>query len=99
VKPAPGEAKAGSPLTVVDLVLKARADLEKRLGEAAQRARLTAVHRTTWPDTSLGCPRPDGVYAQVRTEGYRLELELDGRRCTYHSDLRRVVRCPGPGED
>lgn len=99
VKPEAGEAKAGPPATVLDLVQKARADLTQRHGEAAQRARVTAVRQTTWPDTSLGCPQPDGVYAQVPTDGYRLELELDGRRYTYHSDLKRVVRCPGPGED
>jgi hypothetical protein len=95
VKPAPGrESKAGPPPTVLELVQKARADLERRLGEEARRARLVAVRRTTWPDTSLGCPRPDGVYAQVRTDGYRLELELDARRYVYHSDLRHVVWCP-----
>lgn len=89
---------ARSPV-VLDLVQRAREDLAARFGEAAGRARLTGVHRTTWPDASLGCPRPGRVYAQVRTDGYRLELELDGRPYTYHSDERRVVACPGPGKD
>lgn len=48
-----------------------------------------------WPDTSLGCPEPGKVYAQVITPGYRVFLEARGKTYTIHTDRagRRVVFC------
>lgn len=36
-----------------------------------------------WPDGSLGCPVPGGVYTQAEVPGYWVELELAQRRFDY----------------
>ena len=47
-----------------------------------------------WNDSSLGCPKPDQVYMQVITSGYRLTVQAQGKNYEFHSDLgKRVVRC------
>jgi hypothetical protein len=40
-----------------------------------------------WSDTSLGCPRPDQVYAQVMTPGYLFTLAVDDATYNVHTDL------------
>ena len=39
-----------------------------------------------WPSTALGCPQPGHSYAQIVTPGYQVELDVTGRRYTYHTD-------------
>ena len=47
-----------------------------------------------WPDTSLGCPRPDMLYAQVITPGFRIVVDVNGERVEFHADERgTIVRC------
>lgn len=47
-----------------------------------------------WGDTSLGCPKPGEVYAQVITPGYRVVLSANGQTLEYHTDgVDRAVRC------
>lgn len=38
----------------------------------------------TWPDGSLGCPEPDGMYTQALVEGYRIVLDAGGEQVAYH---------------
>jgi len=37
---------------------------------------LIALEPIDWPDTSLGCPKPGYMYAQVITSGYKVTFEL-----------------------
>jgi len=53
----------------------------------------------TWPDTSLGAPRPGYVYAQVLTGGYKVVLLAKGRRYEYHTDTRNRVVLANSGDD
>lgn len=48
-----------------------------------------------WPDTSLGCPEPGMMYAQVITPGYRVVLEVEGKTYEAHTDRggQRVAFC------
>jgi hypothetical protein len=70
---------------------RAREDLAKRLGISVEDVKVRLVRRVTWPDTSLGCPEPGHVYAQVATEGFLIELEAKRTRYSYHTDrVRRV---------
>ena len=39
-----------------------------------------------WSDTSLGCPQPGMMYAQVVTPGYRFRLEAAGEQYDVHTD-------------
>ena len=48
-----------------------------------------------WGDTSLGCPLPGKVYAQVITPGFRLVFDYQGQQNEYHTDRdgSGVVAC------
>lgn len=52
----------------------ARADLAVRLEVDPGSIDVVDVTRVDFPDTSLGCPRPDRVYAQVIRPGYHVLL-------------------------
>ena len=75
------------------LVERARQDLAARLGVDPEAVQTGWVRPTVWPDASLGCPKPDMVYAQVETPGYEIELEANGKTYRYHADQQRVVSC------
>jgi hypothetical protein len=66
-----------TPLQVIELVL---ADLTERVG-ADEPLTTSSLSFATWswseelfPDTSLGCPQPDVVYAQIITRGFQIEF-------------------------
>ena len=48
-----------------------------------------------WRDTSLGCPMPGLVYAQVITPGFRFVFDYQGQQMEYHTnqDGSNVVTC------
>jgi hypothetical protein len=73
----------------------ATADLAERLGITEDGILARSVGRVLWPDTSLGCPEPDIMYAQVQTPGYIILLEVEGETYRYHTDDGgRVILCP-----
>ncbi len=71
----------------------AREDLAKELKVAPQKIQTKSVQPKEWPDAGLGCPEPGRMYAQMITPGFEIVLEAKGRKYTYHSDQKRVVRC------
>ena len=89
------------PAEAVPLVALARADLSARLDADVREIALLSVEAVQWRDTSLGCPQPGMMYAQVITPGYRLVLETAGATYRYHADQdKTVVLCeslPSPG--
>jgi len=64
----------------------AKEDLAKRKGIDAGKITVVAVEAVDWPDTSLGCPEPGMMYAQVITPGYKILLSYAGETYEYHSD-------------
>jgi hypothetical protein len=82
VKP-PAEAK--------EAVRLAREGLAQKLGLASEMVRLVSVEAVEWRDTSLGCPQPGMMYAQVITPGFRVVLEARGKKYDYHTDRGRNV--------
>jgi uncharacterized protein (TIGR00251 family) len=71
-----------------------REDLAGRLNIAAQGIKLASVEGVEWRNTSLGCPQPGMMYAQVIVPGYRVVVEAEGQRYEYHTDRgRSVVLC------
>lgn len=91
--PTPGiESTEVTPPAGAEEVLRlAREDLAQRLGLAPEAIRLVSVEAVEWSDTSLGCPQPGMMYAQVITPGFRVVLEAEGKRYEYHTDRGRVV--------
>lgn len=55
---------------------------------------LVSFAEVQWNDTSLDCPKPGGLYAQVITPGYDVHLIIDGHEHEYHTDMGgAVVQC------
>jgi hypothetical protein len=60
-------------------------DLSKRTGIPPADIKVVSVEAVDWPDTSIGCPEPGRMYAQVLVPGYRIILEAGGKTYVYHS--------------
>ena len=56
---------------------------------------LVSFEPVEWRDASLGCPKPERVYAQVITPGFRLVFEYQGQQYEYHTnqDGSAIVEC------
>lgn len=82
-----------------EVVELAREDLARRLDLESAAIAVVSVQAVEWSDTSLGCPQPGMMYAQVITPGYRVALEAKGQRYDYHTDRSRmVVWCESGGD-
>jgi hypothetical protein len=80
------------------VVWLAKEDLAQRLSLAPDDIQLVSVEAVAWADTSLGCPQPGMMYAQVITPGFRVVLEAKGERYQYHADQDRgIVLCADEG--
>jgi hypothetical protein len=73
------------------LVRKAKVDLAHRLNVPIEDIELMQYEEVFWRDTSLGCPQPGMVYAQVITPGFRITLKAKGQIYDYHTDTSRYV--------
>jgi hypothetical protein len=73
------------------LVDQARSDLARRLGVDPEAVGVVRANLVEWPDTSLGCPRPGMVYAQVPTDGSQIILSHGGVEYPYHTGGSRYV--------
>lgn len=72
-------------------------DLANRKGADPSQVIVESVENVEWRDSSLGCPQPGMMYAQVITPGFRIILRLDALRYTYHADRsRRLTLCENP---
>jgi hypothetical protein len=60
-------------------------DLAKRLSIDPADITVVSAEEVTWSDSSLGCPKPGMMYAQVLVEGSRIVLEANGTRYEYHA--------------
>lgn len=53
------------------------AQVAKALSVTPETLRVVTAEPVEWPDTSLGCPQPGMMYAQVITPGWRVLLQTD----------------------
>jgi len=74
----------------------AQQDLARRLEVSEEDIKVNWIKPKTWTDTSLGCPEPGKDYTQVETQGYQIELEYQGDRYTYHTDMENEILCDSP---
>jgi hypothetical protein len=79
-----GEAAAPAQERVLE---QAREDLAARLSVEKGRIELVEMRRVTWPDGSLGCPRPGMAYTQMLQDGWLIRLKVGDRIYEYHSGL------------
>ncbi|MFH5823783.1 hypothetical protein [Georgenia sp. AZ-5] len=76
----PAPAPAPVPETVAEAAV---ADLTARLGSGDAPVRVVLAQRETFPDGSLGCPRPGHLYTQALVDGYRVVLARGDREWLY----------------
>jgi hypothetical protein len=82
-----------------DLVNQAKDDLAERLEIPTDSIDLLEAQEVTWPDSSLGCPKPGLSYMQVLQEGARIRLRAEGRTYHYHSGADGApFYCENPSE-
>ena len=76
-------------------VAAARSDLASRLEVPLQEVAVIKRTEKTWPDGSMGCPRPGMQYTQSLVDGSLLVLEVQGTRYNYHAGGGRdYFLCP-----
>lgn len=98
----PGAVPGGPPAVAVSpsslppgLLDALRRDAARTAGAEPAEVRVVSVDAVTWPDSSLGCGRPDESALQVLTPGYRIVIEVRGAQLNYHTDRRSGFRiCP-----
>ena len=77
---------------------QARETLADWLGVSSEEIEVLKVEEVEWPDTSLGCPQPGMVYAQVITLGFKVVMRVRSKVFEYHTDRRgRGVLCDQEG--
>jgi len=89
-QPTHGTPEATLPYEARRLVQIAKEDLARRLELSVSEISLISVEAVDWPDTSLGCPQPGMMYAQVITPGYLIVLEAKGQSYEYHTDTDQL---------
>ncbi len=89
----------GTNMPPIDRVVQAaRADAAQRSGLAPAQLQLVLTESVTWPNGSLGCPRPGMLYTDALVPGYRVKLKVGKEVWDYHASERGgVVLCP-PGQ-
>ncbi|MGD2049193.1 MAG: hypothetical protein PVH03_06840 [Chloroflexota bacterium] len=84
----------GVPNTSTLPIETAKIDLAKRLDIKVDDISLVSVEPEIWSDSSLGCPAPGINYLMVLVKGFRITLEGDGEKYTYHTDTDdQVILC------
>ena len=72
-----------------------RADLEARIGVDVSSMVVVSVETATWPDGSMGCPKPDEMYTQAIVDGYQVIVAYDGTEYDYRVSDTGIVRFCG----
>lgn len=76
-------------------VTQVKQDLAERLKVPVDQIRVVSIKAVDWPDTSLGCPKPNMFYAEVITPGFEIILEANGQEYAYHTGRGEYVQCDG----
>jgi hypothetical protein len=75
------------------MVAASQEDAARRLTLEIAAIRPVSVLTLTWPDASLGCPKPGVDYDTRETPGYRIVLQAANAQAIYHASARETVRC------
>jgi len=63
------------------------------LGIAKDQISVQSVSAVDWPDSSLGCPKPDMAYLSVVTPGHRVTLLANGKLHSVHEANNKAFVC------
>jgi predicted small lipoprotein YifL len=84
--PKPTSTEVAVPSGSEPLVSQAIANLALRLQVTEAVIQVVSVEAVEWRDTSLGCPQPGMMYAQVVTPGHQIVLQVGENLYMYHTD-------------
>lgn len=79
-----------------EIVSQAREELAGELGVQPEKISVVEAEAMRWSDSSLGCPEPGKMYAQVITPGYRIVLEHEGEQYDYHTNQQGLMKLCKP---
>jgi len=71
--------------TIQNLIATATDDLAKRISIPKDQIQTKEATEVVWPNSSLGCPQPGMVYAEVLTPGYLILLNANNQDYEYHA--------------
>jgi hypothetical protein len=75
----------------------AQTALAQALNVPVGQVAIDRVEQVEWNDSSIGCPQPGMMYAQVITPGFRVVATVNGQRKQVHTDMSgRAVVCDNP---
>jgi hypothetical protein len=83
-----GNAQTSGGSAPSEMIDAMRGDAATRAGVAVSAVRIESAQSVTWPDASLGCPRPGMLYPQVLVPGWRVLLVAAGKTYSYHAGRR-----------
>ena len=76
---------------ILDIIKK---DINSKYNVPEQEIIIVKITPVTWPDASLGYPKPGMSYAQVLTPGFTIFVKADNKVYEYHTSIDRVVAPP-----
>lgn len=83
-------------MTLNSAVTLATDNAAKTFNTQVSEVSVTMKEVVDWPDTSLGCPEKNHMYAQVITPGYKVTVKTGDKTLEYHFDLKgHFVICEG----
>ena len=86
------EAAASVPAGMIEAALE---DAANRSPTPRADIKVLSAEAVTWPDGSLGCPKPGMMYTQALVAGYRIVLQAGEQLLNYHVSSRgRPMFCP-----
>jgi hypothetical protein len=84
-----------NPPPVEKFVALSKKDLANRLQIDAAAITVLKTEEIVWPNSALGCPRPEKVYPGGRVPGFQIWLETNGTTYLYNTDYSgQVILCP-----
>jgi hypothetical protein len=72
--------------------------LSRVLKVAPESIQLVSIEPVDWPNSSLGCPKPDMAYLPAIVPGFRVRLSVGDRQHEVHTGAGRAIVCGQSGE-
>ena len=81
--------------TLPSVTAAALRDAAQQTGLKQEALNVLSAAAVTWPDGSLGCPKPGVMYTMALVPGYRIRIQAGERVLDYHASTRgQLLVCP-----
>lgn len=93
-----GEALIAEDPVAAELVGIAQRMVAAELDLPTRRVFLNDVRPVVWTDSTLNCPQANSEIVAVRSDGYRIVLDVGDQEFLFHTDFDRVIPCDPDNE-